>query len=133
MPVAEGGTGLRELCAGTVDAILARTDATSGSSLVMVELRLLGGALSRQPHVPNAVTGRGAAFSLLGLGVLAGPGAERVPQQLHALTTTVQPWATAGPLNLAGGGDHSALWSAADRARLATVRHRHDPRGTLAP
>ncbi|WP_211298887.1 FAD-binding oxidoreductase [Kineococcus rhizosphaerae] len=133
MPVAQSGTGLRELCAGTLDAVLARADAASGSTLAMVELRLLGGALARQPRVPNAVTGRGAQFSLLGLGVLAGPGAERVPQQLHALTTTVQPWATAGPLNLAGGGDHSALWSAADRARLATVRHRHDPRGTLAP
>ncbi|NYD22892.1 FAD-binding protein [Kineococcus aurantiacus] len=133
MPFAESGTGLRELCAGTVDAVLARADASSGSVLAMVELRLLGGALARQPQVPNAVTGRGAAFSLMGLGVPAGPGGELVPQQLHALTTAVQPWATAGPLNLAGDGDHGSLWSAQDRARLAAVRRRYDPRGTLAP
>lgn len=132
MPFAESGTGLRSLDAAAADALLARVDADSGTALVMVELRLLGGALGRPPRVGNAVTGRGAAFSLMGLGVPVGPGGDRVAEQLRALRTAVTPWATAGPLNLAGDGDHSALWSSADRARLARVRHRHDPRRTLA-
>ncbi|MEZ0493635.1 FAD-binding oxidoreductase [Kineococcus sp. TBRC 1896] len=132
VPFAESGTGLRTFDAPTADAVLARVDAGSGCVLAMVELRLLGGALGRPPRVANSVTGRGAAFSLMGLGVPVGPGGDRVAEQLHGLRAAVTPWATAGPLNLAGDGDHRGLWSAGDRARLAGVRRRYDPRGTFS-
>ncbi|MFB9377911.1 FAD-binding oxidoreductase [Kineococcus gynurae] len=132
MPAVESGTGVRDLDRAAAEALLARVDATSGCVLAMVELRRLGGAMARPARVPDAATGRGAAFSVMGLGVPAGPGAELVGPQLAALRAAVGPWSVPGPLNLAGAGDHTGLWTPGDRARLAAIRRRHDPCGTLA-
>ena len=77
MPVWEKGALLRELTADVVEALLAVAGPGVAPPLAMVELRLMGGALGRQPSVPDAVSGREGAYSVLALGALA-PGLEEL-------------------------------------------------------
>lgn len=136
MPVWDRGTALSALPAEAVDAILTEAGPDSSSPLVLVELRLLGGAIARRPQVPNAVTGRDAAFSVFCLGVVAGPDAAvQVPARTASLVEALAPWATGGLLNLLGQASPSrvgALWSDDDRARLLAIKQRHDPSGVFS-
>jgi hypothetical protein len=68
MPSWERGVVLDELASDTVDRILATAGPQVDIPLVMVELRLLGGAVGRPPARPNAVAGRHGAYSLFVLG-----------------------------------------------------------------
>ncbi|MBW0106277.1 FAD-binding oxidoreductase [Pseudonocardia sp. KRD291] len=134
MPVWDRGTALAALPAGAVDAILDEAGPDSSSPLVLVELRLLGGAIARRPEVPNAVSGRDAAFSVYCLGVPAGPDAAvQVPARAASLVDALAPWTAGGGLvNLLGqasAGRVGALWSDDDRARLLEIGRRHDPSG----
>lgn len=126
-PTVNGGTGLRELPAAAVDALLAAAGPGSGSPLVAVELRLMGGALSEAPKVPDAVVGRGAAYSLWGLGIVAGPAAGQAKPALDRMVASVGRWACPGPLNLAGGGWRDDLRTPEQRKRLEKARRRFDP------
>ena len=115
MPVWEKGALLRELTADVVEALLAVAGPGVAPPLAMVELRLMGGALGRQPSVPNAVSGREGAYSVLALGALA-PGLEElVPTLGGAVLDTLDPrrtgtsllnWlgATSGPAEVVGPG-----------------------------
>ena len=135
MPVWDRGAALSSLPAEAVDAILAEAGPDSSSPLVLVELRLLGGAIARTPRVPNAVAGRDAAFSLYCLGVPAGPDAAvQVPARCASLVESLAPWATGGLVNLlgqAGPARVGSLWSDADRARLLATKRRYDPAGVF--
>jgi hypothetical protein len=99
----------------------------------MVELRHLGGALSRPAEVPNAVAGRDAAYSAWVLGPMAGPVAEVVPTVAGSVIGALSPWAARGSLlNFAGGvgpREVGALWADGDRARLVHLKKRLDPDG----
>lgn len=135
MPVWDRGTTLAELPAAAVDALLATAGPQVDVPLVMVELRLLGGAIGRPPAVPNAVAGRDAAFSVYSLGLLAGPPVEVVAASCAAVVEALRPWEHGGLLNLLGqaGPDRvGRLWDEADRARLRAVRTAHDPLGVFA-
>ena len=55
MPINEDQALLSELPAEAVDALLALVGPGSGSPQVIVELRLLGGALAREPQAPQRV------------------------------------------------------------------------------
>jgi hypothetical protein len=136
MPMWDRGTALDELSADTVETLLVHAGAESGTPLAMVELRLLGGAIARRPEVPNAVSGRDAAYSVFTVGVPVGPEPHLVPAASAALVEALRPWACAGGLvNLLGQASPrrvGALWSAADRARLVDTARRYDPEGTFA-
>ncbi|GAA4859750.1 FAD-binding oxidoreductase [Pseudonocardia benzenivorans] len=133
MPVWDRGGALRELPAEAVDALLATAGPDVDVPLAMVELRLLGGAVGRPAEIPNAVSGREAAFSLYTLGVLAGPPVEVVAASTAAVLEAMRPWACArGLVNLlgqAGPARVAALWDDADRARLRSIREGVDPTG----
>ncbi|RZT83887.1 FAD/FMN-containing dehydrogenase [Pseudonocardia sediminis] len=135
MPVWDRGAALAELPAEAVDAILAEAGPESSSPLVLVELRLLGGAIARRPEVPNAVSGRDAAFSVYCLGVTAGPDAAvQVPARAASLVDALAPWSTRGLVNLLGQASADrvgALWSDDDRARLLEIKQRVDPAGVF--
>lgn len=94
MPVHERGLLLRELGADTVTALLEAAGPGSGSPLPLVELRLMGGALGRQPAVPNAVAGREGAWSVLALGVLAPGAQDAVPAATGRVVDALEPWST---------------------------------------
>ncbi|MFB9377477.1 FAD-binding oxidoreductase [Kineococcus gynurae] len=128
-PSTHRGTGLRELTTEAVDALVAAAGPGSGSPLASVELRLMGGALAGPPRVPDMVLGRGAAFSLFALGVLAGPAAGQVPAALDRVMGAASPWSCPGPLNLADPGRHDDLRSPAQRRDLDRVRRSVDPDG----
>jgi hypothetical protein len=136
MPVHEGHALLRALPDDAVDALLAIAGPAAGSPQVIVELRLLGGALARAPRHASAFCQRDAAFSLCTIGVLAPPVAEAVPAHATALAAALEPWSTGGRLpNFAPSPDpavNDRCYDAPTRAHLATLAAQHDPRGVLA-
>ncbi|RTL63683.1 MAG: FAD-binding oxidoreductase [Pseudonocardiaceae bacterium] len=135
MPMWDRGGALSALPVEAVDAILATAGPEADCPLAMVELRLLGGAIGREPAVPNAVSGRDAAFSLFTVGVPVGPPIELVAAAAARVVESVRPWSCRGLVNLLGqaGPDRVGnLWDGADRARLLAIRGRVDPTGLFA-
>jgi FAD/FMN-containing dehydrogenase len=133
IPYWEGGTGLSSLPTDAVNALLDVCGPGRDIPVVLVELRLLGGAMARPAAIPNAVTGRGAAYSLSTIGLMVGDAAPVVPGTIDRIVTSVDPWRAGQDLfNLIGPTDLgriSALWSPADRARLVDIKRRVDPAG----
>ncbi|WP_198940364.1 FAD-binding oxidoreductase [Micromonospora sp. CB01531] len=137
MPEHHAGVVLRHLPAEAVDALIAAAGPHVEVPLAMVELRLLGGALARQAAVPNAVSGRGGAFSLLGLGPLL-PGLEQVvPAVVGSVLDALEPFAAPGLAlaNFRGSleatdGPYGA-WPSADAGRLSEIKNFYDPAGVF--
>jgi hypothetical protein len=135
MPHADTGTALSGLPAEAVDVLLAHAGPGIDTPLVLVEVRLLGGAIARAPKVPNAMTVRDAAFSLYALAVPEGPSAPIAEAAAPALVDALAPWAHRALVNLlgpAGPERVQALWSDADRSRLLEIKDRYDPTGMLS-
>ena len=63
LPAVFRGGLLHSMPAGLIDTLLEVAGPDADVPLAMVELRLMGGALSRPPEVPNAVAGREGAYS----------------------------------------------------------------------
>jgi FAD/FMN-containing dehydrogenase len=80
-PFVESGGMLADLSPAALDALIAAAGPDADLPLTVVEIRLLGGQLSRQPEHPNAVPGRDGAFNLEMIGH-ASP--EAVPAVLAA-------------------------------------------------
>ncbi|MEC4019663.1 FAD-binding oxidoreductase [Streptomyces sp. H27-D2] len=134
MPYHERSIVLRELDQRAVDRLTALAGPGSGCGDLMVELRLLGGALGRPAPVPNAVGNREGAYTLSTLspavprGSVADAGGSEV---LDGMT----PWGTGGRyLNFLGGpatagSDYvRACYDADTYRRLAEIKAVHDPR-----
>jgi hypothetical protein len=131
MPIWEKGSLLRDLGVNAVETLLALAGPDAPCPLAMVELRLMGGAIGRQPRVPNAVAGREGAFSLFALGVLA-PGIEEVvPKVGAAVVEALAPWSTGTALlnwlGAASPDEVARAWTPAAYARLQAVKGRVDP------
>ncbi|MFF5229709.1 FAD-binding oxidoreductase [Dactylosporangium sp. NPDC000521] len=128
VPSRERGVLLNELTAQTVDHVLAVAGPQVDVPLMMVEIRHLGGAFARTPTIPNAVSGRGAQYSLfaigLGLPELA-PVVDEVTARLLAVETM-----PGGLMNFSGHAGPEALlanWATADRDRLLRIKRSYDP------
>jgi hypothetical protein len=131
MPFWYGAASLRELTTAGVDALLDAAWANE-SPLIMVELRRLGGALGRQPEVPNAVAGRDGQFFVFPLGLMLPDLVEVVPGVAESVLRAVDPWASEGTLLNFAGCRHTAeqvraVFPAAYRDRLLTVKRAVDP------
>lgn len=131
MPVLETSGLLSELSTDTVDALIEAAGPDASSRQVIVELRLLGGALARVPEHKSALCHRDAAFSLLVIGV-PGPGvAEHNAVVQHAL----HPWLTGRELpnfGAAAGEQRMArVYDEDTRTWLSALAERHDPKGVL--
>ena len=68
IPYWDRSTTLAELPEQAVDEFVALTGPDSDCPLVSVEMRHLGGAMDREPEVPNAVPTRGLPFVMFGFG-----------------------------------------------------------------
>ncbi len=104
----------------------------SRTSVLMLELRHLGGALGRAPAVPNAVGGRDAAFCALAIGTLAGPAAAHVPAAVDGTIAALAPYSTGGSMvNLHGvpgdAADRARCWPPAVYHRLQRIKAPYDP------
>ncbi len=132
LPAWERGALLSALTAEAVDRLLQTAGPESGSPLAMVELRLMGGALGRQPRVPNAVSGREGAFSLLTLGMLTPELEQLVPRAGAAVHAALSPWLTGTvPVNWLGDAatpeQVGRAWRPEVHARLLRVKQQVDP------
>lgn len=135
MPVYEEQVLLREFGSDAVDIMLAACGPGSPSVQTIVEVRLLGGAMSRQAPHRSAFCHRQAAYAVTIIGVPMGPAAELVPAQASALARALQPWSTGGLLpNFAPAADAARMarvYDADTRHWLATLADRYDPAGVL--
>jgi FAD/FMN-containing dehydrogenase len=128
----ERGRLLRELPPEAVDNLVAVAGPDVDVPLILVELRLLGGALARQPEVPNAVSGRDGAYGLFVVGPVA-PGLEEVVPAVGGMVfESVLPWLTGtAQLNFLGdaltGDAVGTAWTPEVHRRLMEVKQRVDP------
>jgi hypothetical protein len=132
MPAWEKGQTLTGLPAEAVDALLAVAGPQAQIPIIMVELRLMGGALARQAAVPNAVAGRDGAFSMLVLGPLVPELADVVPAVGRGVLGALAPWKAAGtPVNflgdVSGPEEVAAAYPPGVHERLAEVKAAVDP------
>src|SRR4051812_32552685 len=132
-PAWHDGRLLASFPAEAADALLATAGADVDVPLIFAEIRHMGGALGRQPLVPNAVAGRNGAFSLFVLG----PGFPGVVDAVQAAAGRVidalAPWHTTGRLfNFLGTTDAgpaavASAFPADATARLLELKDRFDP------
>jgi FAD/FMN-containing dehydrogenase len=132
LPVWESGITLKDLPSEALDALLAAAGSDVEIPLVMVEIRHLGGALGREPAVPNAVPGRDAKFSFWCLGPMF-PGLDAiVPGVGHHMLDVMRPWAAAGRLmNFLGDAtsreEVAGAFDAGTYERLCRIKKTVDP------
>ncbi|MFI2304309.1 FAD-binding protein [Actinacidiphila glaucinigra] len=93
MPYYDRTTMLRAFPAEAADKLIELLGAGSHSPLASVEIRMLGGALDREPKVPNAVSTRGLPFVLFGFGVGAPDQAGFLVGALEEVMKAMEPWA----------------------------------------
>lgn len=136
MPCNEAHALLSELPAEAVDAVLAAAGPESGSPQALVELRMLGGALAREPEHRSAFCHRDAAYALTVIGALAPEVAGAVVEHAHAVTQAVSAWSTGGQWpNFAPSYDPARparVYSEDTLHWLAALADRYDPARVLA-
>ena len=137
MPTWEKGMLLADLTGETVDALLAAAGPQVQVPLVAVELRQLGGALAREPRVPDAVAGRDAAWTVLVVAPMVPELAEVVPSLGRSVLGALAPWAAPGCLvnflgAVGGPADVVAAYPPAMAERLLEVKRRVDPTGVFS-
>lgn len=128
---------LSDFPAEAADRLLEAAGAGSGSSLIMAEVREMGGAYARRPEHPDSFDHRDARFSMLCVGIAATPemaaAAEASAAQVFAALApwdTGRVWPNFGPVH-----DEWSARRAYDeetRQRLAAVVDAYDPDGVLA-
>jgi FAD/FMN-containing dehydrogenase len=134
VPFEEGGTLLSELAPETIEAILQEAGPDTACPLLLVELRLLGGALARGRA--DAVGGRDAAYSLFAVGALMPPIADAVPPAIRGVVGAMAPWSTGGTMvNFHGvpgdDADRARAWSGPTYERLQRAKASYDPGNLL--
>ncbi|MCZ4551959.1 FAD-binding oxidoreductase [Gordonia rubripertincta] len=134
MPVHEDSTLLGEFGDEAVEALIALAGPNAQSPQVVVEVRLLGGAMSRPAAQRSAFCHRGAAYNLTTIGVLAPPIAEHVAPHAAAIMDSVAPWSMGQLPNFSPGSDPARLARCYDEdtlAWLSALADQHDPAGVL--
>ena len=130
-PAYEAAAVLTGFPAEALDALLALNGPGSGSPQVLVELRQMGGATARAGEHESAFCSRGAAYSLLTVGIADVPGVEA---HAGALLEAMGPWTgghrlpnfTFSPEEYVDAYDESTL------ARLRHAIRTYDPHGVMA-
>jgi FAD/FMN-containing dehydrogenase len=122
---------LSDLSPGIVDALVRIAGAGSGSPLIILEIRQLGGALSRAPEQPNLLgSGR---FSMNAIGATFTPEmAEGVRERIARLVEETRPYQTGRTfLNFMeedpSGDRVRAAYAPEDWERLVALKDEHDP------
>ncbi|MEH3053500.1 MAG: FAD-dependent oxidoreductase [Patulibacter minatonensis] len=132
VPAASAHTLLRELPDDLIERLDALAGVESGSALVAVELRQLGGALATGDPEHGAIDGIDAPFLLFAVGLAGGPVPLEVTEpQLRAVLGAAAPYGAGTFPNFAEGPGADAPRPAAVAGRLARLRGEHDPDGLL--
>ncbi len=132
VPCYEQSTLLHTFDADTAEALLRVAGPGSGSPQVFVEVRQLGGAYAREGAHPTAFCHRGAAFSVLIVGIAGVPGGV---EHGEAVLAALAPWDTGRVWpNFEPPHDRASASRAYDSqtlARLAQITATYDPQGVL--
>jgi hypothetical protein len=121
---------LEELPAEAIDELVAVAGHASGSPLLAVELRHLGGALSRIPAGAGASGSLEASYVLFAVGTPMTPDmGAAIPPRLAQVKAALAPWKAPRPyLNFAEGAtDTSTAFSTDAFAALQAVKSQYDP------
>jgi hypothetical protein len=126
---------LADLPDGGVEALVASAGPDSGSELLFVELRQLGGALSRPAPRGGALDRMDGSFLVLGIGIDTGAGWAAVREDAQRVMGALQPWTTESAYLLMSdaSADERRGWPAASFQRLAAIRTAADPLGLFVP
>jgi FAD/FMN-containing dehydrogenase len=93
VPFAMSGQLLDELPRAAIDTIVEAVGPDSGSPLLSLELRLLGGALTEAPPDAGALASLDQAFLTLGVGMVMDPGmASAINAHLDLVSNALEPW-----------------------------------------
>ena len=122
---------LDDLPERAVDALVATAGQGSGSDLLFVELRQLGGALSRPAPRAGALDRMDGSVLVLCVGVDEGAGWAAVREDANHVTDALQPWATESAYLLMADADvdEQRGWPASSWQRLLDIRAAADPYG----
>ena len=123
------GFQLRELTPETADAFVEVGGAGSGSPLLLLELRQLGGALAEPPDGAGALAALPGEFTLFGIGIAMGDGAaEAIDGHLARVKQALAPWRVGIYLNFTEhpGRDVTDAFDESTYARLREVKARYD-------
>ena len=123
-------TVLREFTEGTVDALVDAAGPASGSPLLMVGLRHLGGAAASAPSGAGVLGSIEGEYAMYGVGVPMAPEmAPAIEAHLDLVVSAMAPWSTGRDyLNLADRPcDASAAFDVDTYRRLSEVKGRLDP------
>ena len=136
LPFADGGALLKDLGEETVADLLELTGEGSDCPLLLVEIRPLGGALARSRALPDAVSGRDAAFLLFLVGFKMPPVADAVSASIRGTLTAMAPHSTGYTLvNFHGEpgdeADRARAWPPAVYARMRAAKASYDPGNLL--
>ncbi|MFF7452513.1 MULTISPECIES: FAD-binding protein [unclassified Streptomyces] len=138
LPARESCGCLGELTPDAVTALLDQAGpAHPDHPLLLVELRHMGGALSRPTATEDAVCARNAAYLLEAVGVLATPeAAAAIETATTALYEAMTPYATGCTMpNLHGtpgnAEDRARAWTPEIYDRLRRTKETHDPHNLL--
>ncbi len=136
MPGIGGGMSLGALDAEAVAALLEVAGPGSDSPLIAVELRQLGGALSRKVPGAGAQGALQGSFAFFAVGAPMGLGvAEAIVARVDALKAVLAPWDSGGTfLNFADARKTLADAIGEDGVvRLRAIRETIDPAGVFRP
>lgn len=135
MPTHESTALTTELSHEAVDALLSVAGPGSQSPQTVIELRLLGGALAREPKHRSAFCHRDASFALMVAGVLVAPSADAVVGHSQRIDRVMAPWTTGRALpNFAPSADPDQIARTYDEDTahwLSALGNEHDPDGVL--
>ena len=134
MPARDEGMVLREFPAAAVEALLATAGPDVDVPLIVAEVRLMGGALSRAGEHASAVGGRDGAFHACVIGPYPPALAAAVDAASKTVLDAFRPWATGGSLinfqGYATGAEQvRRAWQPEVRDRLDELKRNWDPSG----
>src|SRR5918998_4940147 len=130
------GFQLRELTPEAADAFLELGGPGSGSPLLMLELRQLGGALAEAPEGAGALASLRDQYTLYGVGMVMGEGmAEAIGGHLARVREAMAPWSAGVYLNFCErrGGAAPGAFDEETYGRLREIKSRHDAQHPFRP
>jgi hypothetical protein len=129
VPALGDGFQVRELTPEAADAFVSVGGPGSGSPLLMLELRQLGGALAEEPEGAGVLGALRDEFTLYGVGMVMSDGmAEAIGGHLERVKEVMAPWHAGVYLNFCErkGGGATDAFDEETYARLREVKSRYD-------